>query len=141
MQRYRISVPALGIVAFEGTGRFYLHQLGSATAVEFPDPTPVALTIGMQKPETLQETIRRMVGEYIGANQPEAAEETDFDYNEWDDEEDISDFKSIYEIANDLVERKRYEAENPPPEEGSTGPAERPVDASEEAEQGPPTPA
>lgn len=83
---------------FTGEIRLIMDEVGH----EVPDPNPMSVPLGMKKPETLAETVRRLVrSERFNQEREEAGEET---FDEADDF-DVEDFDPTtpYEVFFDPV--------------------------------------
>lgn len=105
-------------------------------AKEYPDPTPVELPLGHHKPESLEDTMKRFVRDYVGqvfAEQQgmETFEEADdFDVDDPGEEQLFSQYD-----VEDMVEM-----EPPPPkeEEASVTPAQTASDETSSSSEPPP---
>lgn len=64
---------------------------------EIPDPTPVSIPSGVGRPESLTDTIRRMVRNELSQAAQAAGSETFEEANDFD--EDADDFVSPYELT------------------------------------------
>lgn len=64
---------------------------------ELPDPTPVAIPSGVGRPESLTDTIRRMVRNEMSQAAEAAGSETFEEANDFDEDDD--DFVSPYELT------------------------------------------
>lgn len=71
------------------------------TAIETPDPTPVAIPVGMKRPESIHDMVARFVRTELSRRAQDAGHET---FEEADDFEvgDDYDPKSPYEVDDDL---------------------------------------
>lgn len=98
---------------------------------EVNDPQPMALPPGVAKPETLAETIRRLVRNEISARASDLGHETFEEADDFDVEDDYADPQSQWELNYDQESEPRgrreadagYRADGNPTK--GTGPDER----------------
>lgn len=84
--------------------------------LEYLDPTPVAIPVGAQRPESLAETIRRLVRNDLSINAAQAGLETfeesiDFDIDDPEEAEHISMYEQAADMHEELLEGQNVDRE------------------------------
>jgi len=82
--------------------------------LEYLDPTPVAIPVGANRPESLQETMRRLVRNELSAAASSAGLETfeesiDFDIDDPEEAEHISMYEQAAQMHDELLEGQAFE--------------------------------
>lgn len=81
---------------------------------EIPDDTPLAIPLGMKKPESLVEMMRRLIRSDVSRFAQDQGEETFEEANDFDVEEDDAELHSSpYELMTDEVPRAQAKPEKP----------------------------
>jgi len=96
--------------------------LDPKTGWEVPDPTPLARALKFQRPPTLEEIVQRTIRGALSRHAAEQGRETFDEANDFDIDEDGSEFKSSHEFTEqdeeDLrvwKEAQRVKRKNPAP--------------------------
>jgi len=96
--------------------------LDPKTGWEVPDPTPLARAVRFQKPPTLEEIVQRTIRGALSRHAAEQGHETFEEANDFDVDDDGSEFKSNHEFTEqdeeDLrvwKEAQRVKRKNPAP--------------------------
>lgn len=75
---------------------------------ELPDPTPLELPAGLKRPESLQESIRRMIRTDFSAYAESHGEDTWEEANDFDvDEDEAEIFPTHHELAEEVIDAQR----------------------------------
>ena len=123
------------------TPRRLLLQAAAAGQQEHPDPTPVAIPIGQDRPDTMREMVQAYVRQEISAVASERGmgtfeEEDDFEA------EDPSELPLTgFEVTEYAMEDEPGPLDDPPPATPAAGPTEPPSTPAEppQTEATPPT--
>lgn len=107
---------------------------------EVLDATPIEKPVGWERPESLQDQLRRIVAQQLSAQMVERGEESWEEFNDFDvEDDDYDDPLSGYEVRELEGERDDVPLD-PPPATGSAAEPVAPASAAQEAPQEIPEP-
>lgn len=140
----RVDVEGIDAVHVEADDNQAFHDFAftPSSRYEKHDPTPVEIPLGLDRPETLEDIVRRFVRHEASIQAEESGHETFQEANDFD-VSDEDEFKSPYELSDMQEEYPISAAEPPePPAEPETPrPPENAAEASsEESGVTPPAP-